>query len=148
MWYFLAYIAMGFLWVLHFSHLSIGSLCHSINKLKLKCDFNSVIVNDWQFSSHHMTWLRCLWWFTHCMVATRALDESRLWKKKKKLELHFSLSLLWFSTVFWFFFFLIGCFSMIVWIPTVFECLICMRFLYLYLHLFSATEHVSHGKAL
>ena len=27
-----------------------------------------------------------------------------------------------------------GCFSMIVWIPTVFECLICMRFLVLYLH--------------
>ena len=30
---------------------------------------------------------------------------------------------------------------------TVFECLICMRFLFLYLHLFSAIEHVSHGKA-
>ena len=29
-----------------------------------------------------------------------------------------------------------------------FECLICMRFLFLYLHLFSAAEHVSHGKAL
>ena len=43
---------------------------------------------------------------------------------------------------------LIGCFSMIVWTPTVFECLICMRFLFLYLHLFSAIEHVSHGKAL
>ena len=27
---------------------------------------------------------------------------------------------------------LIGCFSMIVWTPTVFECLICMRFLFLY----------------
>ena len=26
------------------------------------------------------------------------------------------------------FFCLIGCFSMIVWTPTVFECLICMRF--------------------
>ena len=37
---------------------------------------------------------------------------------------------------------------MIVWTPTVFECLICMRFLFLYLHLFSAIEHVSHGKAL
>ena len=36
---------------------------------------------------------------------------------------------------------------MIVWTPTVFECLICMRFLFLYLHLFSI-EHVSHGKAL
>ena len=37
---------------------------------------------------------------------------------------------------------------MIVWTLTVFECLICMRFLFLYLHLFSAIEHVSHGKAL
>ena len=56
------------------------------------------------------------------------------------------------DAVYWFygcsFFCLIGCFSMIVWIPTVFECLICMRFLFLYLHLFSAIEHVSHGKAL
>ena len=37
---------------------------------------------------------------------------------------------------------------MIAWTPTVFECLICMRFLFLYLHLFSAIEHVLHGKAL
>ena len=37
---------------------------------------------------------------------------------------------------------------MIVWTPTVFECPICMRFLFLYLHLFSTIEHVSHGKAL
>ena len=29
-----------------------------------------------------------------------------------------------------------------------FECLICMCFAFLYLHLFSAIEHVSHGKAL
>ena len=29
-----------------------------------------------------------------------------------------------------------------------FECLICMRFVFLHLHLFSAIEHVSHGKAL
>ena len=29
-----------------------------------------------------------------------------------------------------------------------FECLICICFVYLYLHLFSAIEHVSHGKAL
>ena len=43
---------------------------------------------------------------------------------------------------------LLGCFSMIVWMPTAFECLICMRFLFLYLHLFSTIEHVSHGKAL
>ena len=37
---------------------------------------------------------------------------------------------------------------MIGWTPTVFECLIYMRFLFLYLHLFSAIEHVSHGKAV
>ena len=29
-----------------------------------------------------------------------------------------------------------------------FGCLICMCFVFLYLHLFSATEHVSHGKVL
>ena len=29
-----------------------------------------------------------------------------------------------------------------------FECLMCMCFVFLYLHLFSAIEHVSHGKAL
>ena len=29
-----------------------------------------------------------------------------------------------------------------------FECLVCMCFIFLYLHLFSAVEHVSHGKAL
>ena len=40
---------------------------------------------------------------------------------------------------------LVGCFSMIIWTPAV------LSFLYacaLYLHLFNATEHVSHGKAL
>ena len=47
-----------------------------------------------------------------------------------------------------FFLCLIGCFSMIVWTSSVFECLICMRFLFLYLHLFSANEHVSHGEVL
>ena len=46
------------------------------------------------------------------------------------------------------FFSLIGCFSMTVWTPTAFGCLTWMRFLFSYLHLFSATEHVSHGKAL
>ena len=56
------------------------------------------------------------------------------------------------DVVYWFYgcsFFicLTGCFSMIVWTPTFFECLTCMRFLFLYLHLFSAIEHVSHGKA-
>ena len=40
---------------------------------------------------------------------------------------------------------LMGCFSMIVWTPTDFECLICMRFLFLYLHLFSATEKRSRN---
>ena len=29
-----------------------------------------------------------------------------------------------------------------------FVCLICMCFVFLYLHLFIATEHVSHGNAL
>ena len=56
------------------------------------------------------------------------------------------------DAVYWFygcsFLCLIGCFSMVVWTPTVFQCLICMLFLFLYLHLFSAIEHVSHGKAL
>ena len=40
---------------------------------------------------------------------------------------------------------LVGCFSMIIWTPTVLGVLhACV----LYLHLFSATEQVSHGKAL
>ena len=56
------------------------------------------------------------------------------------------------DAVYWFclfsFFCLIGCFIMIIWTPTFFECLICMRFLFLYLHLFSEIEHVSHGKVL
>ena len=43
---------------------------------------------------------------------------------------------------------LIGCFSMIVWTPTVLSVLYACIFYFLYLHLFSATEHVSHGKAL
>ena len=43
----------------------------------------------------------------------------------------------------------IGCFSMVIWTPTYcFECLICTRLVFLYLHLFSTVEHVSHGKAL
>ena len=29
-----------------------------------------------------------------------------------------------------------------------FRCLICMCFVFLYLHLFTTIEHVSHGKAL
>ena len=51
--------------------------------------------------------------------------------------------------LFSFFFFLnclVGCLSMIVWTPAVLG--ICMCFVFLYLHLFSATEHVSHRKAL
>ena len=39
---------------------------------------------------------------------------------------------------------LVGCLSMTVWTHAVFGCLIYV----LYLHLFSAVEHVSHGKAL
>ena len=42
---------------------------------------------------------------------------------------------------------LVGCFSMIIWTPA-FEYLICMCFVFLYLHLFRAIEHVSHGQAL
>ena len=48
---------------------------------------------------------------------------------------------------------LVGCLSMIVWmfandcLDTCW-CLICMCFVFFYLHLFSAIEHVSHGKAL
>ena len=52
---------------------------------------------------------------------------------------------------------LVGCFSMIVWTPAALcvlyacFCLFVCLFLFvcfLYLHLFSAIEHVSHGKAL
>ena len=43
------------------------------------------------------------------------------------------------------FLYLVGCFSMIIWTPgalsVIYACI-------LYLHLFSATEHVSHVKAL
>ena len=40
---------------------------------------------------------------------------------------------------------LVGCFSMIIWTSTVLSVFyVCV----LYLHLFSAVEHVSHGKAL
>ena len=42
---------------------------------------------------------------------------------------------------------LVGCLSTNVWAHAVF-CLIYMCFVFLYLHLFSAIEHVSHGKAL
>ena len=39
---------------------------------------------------------------------------------------------------------LVGCFSMIIWTPTVLSVL----YVALYFDLFSAIEHVSHGKAL
>ena len=39
---------------------------------------------------------------------------------------------------------LVGCFSMIIWTPVLSVLYACV----LYLHLFSAAEHVSHGKAL
>ena len=42
---------------------------------------------------------------------------------------------------------LVGCFSVIMWAPTVLSVLYAC-FVSLYLHLFSANEHVSHGKAL
>ena len=40
---------------------------------------------------------------------------------------------------------LVGCFSRIIWTPAVLSVL---HARILYLHLFSAIEHVSHGKAL
>ena len=40
---------------------------------------------------------------------------------------------------------LVGCFSMIG--HSCFVCLTCMCFVFLYLHLFSAVEYVSHRKA-
>ena len=52
-----------------------------------------------------------------------------------------------FSELLLLFFFhcLVGCFSMIVWTPAVLSVIyVCV----LYLHLFSAIEHVSHRKAL
>ena len=39
---------------------------------------------------------------------------------------------------------LVGCFSMIMWTPAVLSVLYACV---LYLHVFSAIEHVSHGKA-
>ena len=45
------------------------------------------------------------------------------------------------------FFCLVGCFS-IVWTPTVLSVLYACVLYFLYLHLFCAIEHVSHGKAL
>ena len=47
-----------------------------------------------------------------------------------------------------FFLRLVGCFSMIIWTPAVLSVLYAYVLYFLYLHLFSATEHVSHGKAL
>ena len=56
------------------------------------------------------------------------------------------------DTVFWvlwvFFFMLSWTFQYDYLDTCCFECLICMYFLFLYLHLFSANEHVSHGKVL
>ena len=51
--------------------------------------------------------------------------------------------------VLWVFFFLLSWMFQHDYLDTYcFECLICMCFVFLYLSLFSATEHVSHGKAL
>ena len=48
----------------------------------------------------------------------------------------------------WVFFFMLSWMFQHDYLDTYcFECLICMCFVFLYLHLFSATEHVSHGKA-
>ena len=43
---------------------------------------------------------------------------------------------------------LVGCFSMIVWTPAVLSVLYACVFVFMYLPLFGATEHVSHGKLL
>ena len=43
---------------------------------------------------------------------------------------------------------LVGCFSMIVWTPAVLSVIYACILYFLYLPLFSATEHVSHEKAL
>ena len=43
---------------------------------------------------------------------------------------------------------LVGCFRHDYLDTYCFGCLLCMCFVFLYLHLFSAIEHVSHGKAL
>ena len=49
-----------------------------------------------------------------------------------------------------FFFFLIycfvGCFERECLGICCFKCLVCMCFVFLYLHLFSAIEHISHGR--
>ena len=52
-----------------------------------------------------------------------------------------------FFFLFFFFYGLVGCLSMIVWTPVVLG-VIYMCFIFLYLHLFSTIEHVSHGKVL
>ena len=43
---------------------------------------------------------------------------------------------------------LVGCLGTIVLDTCCFGCLICTCFIFLYLHLLSAVQHVSHGKAL
>ena len=49
----------------------------------------------------------------------------------------------------WVFFFMLSWMFQHDYLDTYcFECLICMCFVFLYLHLFSAVDHVSHGKAL
>ena len=49
----------------------------------------------------------------------------------------------------WVFFFMLSWMFQHDYLDTYcFECLICMCFVFLYLHLFSAIEHVSHGKML
>ena len=59
------------------------------------------------------------------------------------------------DTVYWFYGYSFFFFFMLNWMVQhdyldtyCFECLICMRFVFLYLHLFIAIEHVSHGKML
>ena len=46
------------------------------------------------------------------------------------------------------FLFLVGCFSMIIWTPTVLNVFYACFFNFCIWDLFSAIEHVSHGKVL
>ena len=51
--------------------------------------------------------------------------------------------------LFFFFNCLVGCLNIIFWTPAALGVLyICTCFVFLYLHLFTAIEHVSHGKVL
>ena len=46
------------------------------------------------------------------------------------------------------FLYLVGCFSMTIWTPALLSVLYACVLYFLYLHLFSVMENVSHGKVL